>query len=69
VQDVDGTLAGADPGQAMLDRLAGYHGGPAGRLGQRHPGPEAGRERRRVGASGAVRRGDAVPGDRDRHVP
>jgi hypothetical protein len=33
VQDVDGTFAAAEPGQAVLDRLPGYHGGLAGRLG------------------------------------
>src|SRR6185437_11500388 len=69
VQDVDGTFTAAEPGQAVLDRLASYHGGLAGRLGQRQPGTQPGRERCRVGAAGAVGGRDAMPGDRDGHVP
>jgi 3-oxoacyl-[acyl-carrier protein] reductase len=65
VQDVDGTFAAAKPGQAVLDRLAGYHGRLAGRLGQRQPRAQPGRQCRRVGAAGAVGRGDIVPLDPD----
>ena len=69
MQDVDGTFAAAKPGQAVLDRLAGYHGRLAGRLGQRQPRPQPGRQCRRVGTAGAVGGGDTVPGDRDHDVP
>jgi hypothetical protein len=43
---MDGAFAGAEPGQAMRDRLAGHRGGPAGRFGQRQPGCQPGRQRR-----------------------
>ena len=66
---MDGTLAGAEPGQAMRHRIGGQHGGLPGRFGQRQPRREPGRERRRVGAAGAVRRGHAVTGHRKGHVP
>ena len=46
MQDMDGTFAGAQSGQTVLDRIAGDHGGLPGRLGQRQSGREPGRERR-----------------------
>jgi len=45
VQDVDGSFAAAKPGQAVLDRLAGYHGRLAGRVGQRQSRAQPGRNR------------------------
>ena len=47
-----GAVAAPDPGQAVRDRVAGDLGGLAGRVGQRQPGRQAGRQRRGVGAAG-----------------
>jgi len=68
VQDVHRSLA-AQFGQAVRHRVAGHGGGLFGRVGQGQPRRQAGRQRRRMGAPGAVSRGDAEPGDRDGQVP
>ncbi len=62
-------VAGAEPGQAVGDRVAGHRGGLPGRVGQRQARGQPGGERRGVRAAGAVGRGDRAPGDRDGQVP
>ena len=69
MQDVHGPVAAAQPGQAVRHRVPGHGGGLPGGFGQGQPGRQAGRQRRRVGAPGAVGRGDVAPGDRDGQVP
>ena len=63
------SLAAAQPGQAVGHRVAGHYGSLLRGLGQGQPRRQAGRECRRMGAPGAVSRGDAEPGDRDGQVP
>jgi hypothetical protein len=53
----------------MRHRLPGHRRGLPGRLGQRLAGRQAGRERRRVRAAGAVGSGHTVPGNRYPQVP
>jgi hypothetical protein len=68
VQGVHRALAAAQFGQAVLYRVAGHHGGLLGGLGQRQSRGQPGRQGRRVGASGAVGRGDAATSHRDGQV-
>ena len=69
MQDVHGPVAAAQPGQAVRHRVPGHGGGLPGGFGQGQPGRQAGRQRRRVGAPGAMGRRDAATGDRDGQVP
>ncbi len=68
MQHVHGAVAAAERGQPVRDRVAGQLGGLPGRLGQRQPGGQAGRQRGRVRAARPVRGRDRVPGDRDGQV-